>query len=67
MKFLFIIADTCLLLLGDVTMTTGRQTFGLNPTFVKSDLNLFLLPCMDAKPDTQGRYCHFLFFPNSFF
>ena len=39
---------------GDVTMTTGRQTFGLNPAFIKSDLNLFVLPYMDGKKDTEG-------------
>ncbi|XP_053375253.1 nonsense-mediated mRNA decay factor SMG9-like [Mercenaria mercenaria] len=38
---------------GDVNMTTGRQTFGLNPAFVKSDLNLFVLPCMDGRKDAE--------------
>ena len=36
-------------------MTTGRQMFGLNPSFVKSDLNLFLLPHMDKKKHNQGK------------
>lgn len=34
---------------GNVTMSTGRQLFGLNPSFVKSDWNLFILPCMEIK------------------
>lgn len=38
---------------GDVTMVTGRQTFGLNPAFIKSDLNLFILPNMDERKDTE--------------
>jgi len=29
--------------------------FGLNPSFVKSDLNLFLLPHMDKKKHNQGK------------
>ncbi|KAL4223285.1 smg-9 [Mactra antiquata] len=48
-----IFSNSKLKMKGDVTMTTGRQTFGLNPTFVKSDLNLFLLPFMDSRPDSS--------------
>lgn len=38
---------------GDVTMTTGRETFGLNPAFIKTDLNLFVLPSMDDRKDSE--------------
>jgi len=39
---------------GDVGLMTGRQTFGLNPAYVKADLNLFLLPDMDQQRDNTG-------------
>ena len=37
-------------------MSTGRQMMGLNPKFVSSDMNLFLLPYMDDKDNrkTEG-------------
>ena len=37
-------------------MSTGRQMMGLNPKFVSSDVNLFLLPYMDEKDNrkTEG-------------
>ena len=35
-------------------MSTGRQMMGLNPKFVSSDVNLFLLPYMDEKDNRKS-------------
>lgn len=42
-----IFATSKLKMQGDVSMSTGRETFCLNPAFIKSSMNLFLLPHMD--------------------
>lgn len=39
---------------GAVNMSTGRQMMGLNPKFVSSDMNLFLLPYMDDKDNRKN-------------
>ncbi|XP_052242507.1 nonsense-mediated mRNA decay factor SMG9-like isoform X2 [Dreissena polymorpha] len=43
-----VLGNSKLKMKGDVAMTTGRQSFSLNPAFVKSELNMFLLPRFDA-------------------
>ena len=35
-------------------MSTGRQVMGLNPKFVSTDINLFLLPYLDNKDNKKS-------------
>ncbi|XP_052801147.1 nonsense-mediated mRNA decay factor SMG9-like [Mya arenaria] len=48
-----IFADSKLKIKGDVGILTGRQSFGLNPSHLKTNQNLFLLPQMDKQKDNS--------------